>query len=116
MRNYIAELASRVPEKESLWLMSYMPDLSSVIGIMMRDLYGVDYADLDQLKRQARGGQLSFYAPIWHKIWRERKRGEWQALGRKYGFRLALAPNEAPLDLPIVLPGLYWSPYEIPGG
>lgn len=101
-------------EQESLFLMTYMPHLAPVIGVMTRDLYGIDYTDRDQLKRVAPKGRLSFFSPIWRKIWRERKRDEWQALGRKYGFRLALAPNDAPLDLPVVLPGPYWSLYEIP--
>lgn len=101
-------------EQESLYLMAYMPHLAPVIGAMMRDLYGFDYSDLDQLKRRAPRGRLSFFSPIWNEIWRKRKRDEWQALGQRYGFRLALAPKEAPLDLPVALPGSYWSLYEIP--
>lgn len=103
-------------ERESLWLMSYMPDLSPVIGTMMRDLYGVDYANPDQINRLASSGRLSWYSSLWFDIWKERKRDEWQALGRKYGFRLVLSPSEAPLDLPVALPGPHWTLYEIPGG
>lgn len=58
-------------------------------------------------------GIREFYSHIWSKVWRERKHDEWQTLGRKYGFRLASAPPDAPLDLPVVLPGPYWSLYEI---
>ncbi|MGE0126697.1 MAG: hypothetical protein AB7U82_01235 [Blastocatellales bacterium] len=101
-------------ELESLYLITYMPRLSPVIGMMMRDLYGVDYTDRDQINRMARSGRLSFFAPAWHEIWKNRKRDEWRALGRKYGFRLALSPKEAPLDLPVALPGPHWTLYEIP--
>jgi len=101
-------------EAESLYLMSYMPSLAPTIGAMARDLYGVDYADRDQIERISQNGRLGFSFPCWNETWKNRKRREWQALGRKYGFRLALAPNEAPLDLPVVLPGPFWSLYEIP--
>jgi hypothetical protein len=102
-------------ERESLWLMAYMPGLSPVIGTTMRDLYGVDYTDRDQIERLAPGGILSWFSPFWHDIRRERKRDEWQKLGRKYGFRLALAPSDVLLDLPVALPGPHWTLYEIPG-
>jgi hypothetical protein len=57
---------------------------------------------------------LDWYSPVWREIWKERKREEWQALGRKYDFRLVLAPIDSSLDLPIALPGRYWNLYEIP--
>ena len=101
-------------EAESLYLMSYMPSLAPAIGAMTRDLYGVDYADRDQIEHISRNGRLGLSFPCWSEAWKNRKRHEWQALGRKYGFRLALAPSEAPLDLPVVLPGPFWSLYEIP--
>jgi hypothetical protein len=101
-------------EAESLYLMSYMPSLAPTIGTMARDLYGVDYADRDQIERVSRNGRLGFSSPFWHDAWKNRKRRDWQALGRKYGFRLTLSPNETPLDLPVVLPGTFWSLYEIP--
>lgn len=101
-------------ERESLWLMSYMPSLSQALGMMMRDLYGVDYANPDQFNRLCPGGRLDWYSPVWREIWKERKREEWQALGRKYDFRLVLAPIDSSLDLPIAQPGRYWNLYEIP--
>ncbi len=100
-------------EKETLWLMSYMPNLSPVIGIMMRDLYGIDYTNLDQFYGLFPGGRVDWYSPVLQKIWKERKRDEWQALGRKYGFRLALSPTDTPLDLPVALRGRNWDLYEI---
>lgn len=101
-------------ELESLYLMTYMPSLSPKIGTMTRDLYGVDYADRDRINRISQGGRLSLFSPVWREVWKTRKRDEWRELGRKYDFRLVLAPADTPLDLPVALPGPHWSLYEIP--
>jgi hypothetical protein len=97
-------------EAETLWLMSYAPRLSGVIGAITRDVYGVDYTDTSQLERLRRTGSLS--DPVWLEAWKARPRAAWAALRQKYGVRLVL--SSAPLDLPIALRGTDWVLYEIP--
>ena len=91
-------------EAETLWLMSYAPRLSGVIGEIARDVYGVDYGATSQIER-LRTGLLS--DPIWLETWKSRSRAEWAGLRRKYGLRLVL--SQTPLDLPVAIRGAEWS-------
>jgi hypothetical protein len=101
-------------EMETLYLMSYMPNLSSSIGTMAKDLYGVDFTDPDQMARvQADPGPL-VESTYWASQWRTRSREQWQALGKTYKFRLVLAVSGVPLDLPVALPGEEYTLYLIP--
>ena len=43
-------------EMETLWLMSYMPQLAPTVGTMARDLYGIDYANGEQLRSISHDG------------------------------------------------------------
>lgn len=101
-------------EQETLWLMTYMPVLAPRIGMMARDLYGIDYADRDQLERLGKNGKLSPTLPVWSSAWETRTRQEWETLGKKYGFRIVLSSSAAPLDLPLAFKTLLWSVYLIP--
>ena len=100
-------------EAETLYLMTYMPSLAPVIGSMTRDLYGIDYADPAQIRRISVNGRVPTGAPAWLAAWRSRTREDWQALGRKYSFRLILSPTQTPLALTAVLPGPVWTLYRI---
>lgn len=101
-------------EMESLFLMDFIPRLASPIGTMARDLYGVDYGDPNQSERLSSNGRLELYSPVWLEIWKNRKRSEWDLLSKKYNFRLVLSLTNTPLDLPVALPGPFWTLYEIP--
>ncbi|GEM_PF-2361017 len=52
--------------------------------------------------------------PVWIESWKKRNSKEWQALGRKYKFRLVLSPTKTRLDLPVALEGTLWTLYVIP--
>ena len=97
-------------EAETLWLMSYAPRLSGVIGAITRDVYGVDYTATSQIDRLRRTGSLS--DPVWLELWSGRSRAAWAGLRQKYGMRLVLSPT--PLDLPVAMRGAEWILYEIP--
>jgi hypothetical protein len=101
-------------EPESLWIMSYMKSLAPVIGMMSRDLFGIDYTNLDQLEHYSLRGYLGVECQVWLEAWKRRKLDEWQALGRKYQFRLVLSPSDTALDLPAALRGPTWTLYVIP--
>jgi len=69
-------------------LISYMPDLGPAIQQMYHDVYGIrfDTADSPEIH--------------WARLWQERTKAEWRALGQHYGFRYAIAPAGCVLDLP----------------
>lgn len=95
-------------------MMTYMPRLAPAIGMMARDLYGIDYSDWNQLQRVWHDGRIRPEFPEWIAAWEPRGRAEWQSLRQKYGFRLVLSPTTTPLDLPVALPGPLWTLYIIP--
>ncbi len=102
-------------ELETLYIMTYMPSQSGVIGTMAKELYGLDYTDPEYLRRAAEKGRGRVRPePAWQAPWAKRTRAEWQALARKYKFRLVLSYYETPLDLPVALPGSHWNLYKIP--
>lgn len=100
-------------ELGTLWLMPYFPELSAVIGRLVADLYGVDYADRDELSRLAPEGFLGQHAPVWRRTWERRDRLEWRVLGARYDLRLVLAPADWELDLEPELVGGEWVLYSI---
>ncbi len=102
-------------ELETLYIMTYMPRLSGVIGTMAKELYGLDYTDPDYVRRAAEKGRGRVRPePAWQEPWARRTRAEWQALARKYNFRYVLSYYETPLDLPVVFPGAQWNLYMVP--
>jgi hypothetical protein len=106
-------------EFETPWIMSYMPDLAPVIGMMAKDLYGVDYSDPHTLAEF----QPRDCSELWVKLckdafldaWRRRSRLDWERLGTKYGFEFVYSPAEMPLNLPVAHSGSSgWTLYRIP--
>lgn len=99
---------------ETLYIMGYQPRKAAVVGAMARDLYGVDYADADRMERVCGTGQLHAGCPEWEAAWKGRGLDDWRRLGRKYGFRLLLAPRLLAIDLPPALATRDWTLYRIP--
>ena len=94
----------------TLYTLSYNPSLAPQVKILMGDLYGIDYANSDQVAMI--GG--SSYFEIAAETWNERTLQKWQALGHKYGFRLVVAPAGSTLDLPVALSNPAWTLHAIP--
>ncbi len=101
-------------ELGTLWLMPYLPELSSVIGRLGADLYGVDYADRAGLQRLAPEGFLGQHSSVWRRAWERRGREEWRVLGQRYDLRLVLAPADWEVALEPELVGGEWVLYSIP--
>jgi hypothetical protein len=103
-------------ELGTLWLMPYLPGVSSVIGRMTADLYGVDYADRDRLLALAgEDGYLGQHDDVWKDVFQGRTRAEWQRLAALWNFRLVVAPTEWELPLDAKCVGAEWVLYEVPG-
>ena len=100
-------------EGTTIYMMTYMPHLSGTVGVMMKDLYGLDFTNSEQVERFSKNGQLWMNSPAWIERWRSRSRDEWQTVGREYGFRVVITPP--PLDFPeaLAVPG-GWNIYTIP--
>lgn len=101
-------------ELETLYLLDYIPRLAPSIGMMTRDLYGIDYGNADQIRSISKNGLVPLTLSIWLDAWKNRRLADWQTLKKKYGFHLILAPSTTPLDLPLALPGPFWTLYTIP--
>ncbi len=90
----------------------YMPELAPAIGMMVRDLYGVDYTDTAWLEANSPPDRVDL-RPL-ADSWDGRSLGEWQRLGKKYNFRLVITTRTRALDLPVMLEGDKWILYGIP--
>jgi hypothetical protein len=101
-------------EMETLWLMSYKPALAATIGTMAKDLYGVDYLDRGPGTHFVSQSRFSTEDPVWLEAWKKRTLQEWQALQRKYNFRLVLSPADTRLHLPEAVAVEGWTLYLIP--
>ena len=100
-------------EWETLYLLTYMPNLAPTIGGMMRDLFGIDYSGPEAARSIARHERINPEI-AWQNSWKNRKLAEWQLLSRKYSFRLVVSMTSLPLNLPVALPGKTWTLYTIP--
>lgn len=100
-------------EMKTMWMMNYMPGLAPVIAKMVKDLYGVDYADPQHLRGLCRDGRVSIWCDVWDRHWAARTRTEWEELGRRYGFRLVVNETRVPLDLPVAYAGERWTLYSL---
>lgn len=103
-------------EAETLWLMTYMPDLAPRMGTMVRDLYDVDYGRPEQVAARCPDGQLTYWCDVWNASWPSRTPAEWATLGRKYDFRIVIAAAELDLQLPLALRAGIVNLYTIPNG
>jgi hypothetical protein len=99
----------------TLLTMTYMPPLAPPIGTMVRELFGIDYADAAQMRRIVDAeGFLRPANPAWLAAWTARDCPEWVSLGARYGVRLVLSPHAAALHLPPRLASDAWTLYAIP--
>jgi hypothetical protein len=101
-------------EPETLWLMTYKPSLAPLIGTMTRDLYGIDYERASDYVEKCPNGRVAYWCDVFADAWKTRTRSRWIELGRKYRFRLVVAPPTIPLDLPVTLHTSKANVYEIP--
>ena len=100
-------------ELETLYLMTYKPDLAPVIGAMARDFWGLDYTNPARLASLMSYGRIFSASPPLTTAWLSKTADEWRLLGRKYKFRLVLSLTQAPLPLVKALPGPQWTLYTI---
>ncbi len=100
-------------ELETIYFMTYKPDLAPVIGSMARDFYGLDYADPAHLAPLLQGGRFTPGSPHVTAAWQSKTVEEWRDLSRKYNFHLVLSLTAVPLPLSPVLPGPRWTLYSI---
>ena len=85
-------------------LISYMPALAPIIQQIYADVYGIRFDQAPARRPET----------TWQDRWTTRSRAEWQALGRKYGFRYIVAPSSMTLDLPVVLEAQAVLLYQVP--
>jgi len=100
-------------ELETLWMLTYMPQLGDSLGPMIVDLFGVDYSDVDGLRASTGGDRLRLDDPRWRATWMERTAQDWKPLSNKYGFRLIVAPKDTPLQLPLAIENGDWRLYVV---
>jgi hypothetical protein len=94
-----------------------MKSLAPPVNLIVRDLYGIDYTNGDQIRRIVNAdGMLRPTSSVWLDAWKNRSEADWQQLGQKYGFRLVIAPKSTPLDLPAALRGPVWTLHVVPDG
>ena len=86
---------------DTVYSLSYMPDLAFPIGRLAYDLFEIDFTDAEQIRS-------------WHNLWESRTAEDWQTLGARYDFRLILSLTDVPLNLPSRLAGPIWTLYVIP--
>lgn len=103
-------------ETETLWMLTYMPELGSSIGPLIADFFEVDFTKPDELRALAGGGRFALTNPHWPRVWRERSLERWQQLAQQYDFELVVSPEDTPLALPRVVDGNLWDLYRIPRG
>lgn len=104
-----------VMELETLWFMAYDRSICPTVGMMSRELYGIDYSDPAQIESLLTDGKLVL-KDITRATWSKRTLPQWRELMDKYGFRLVVAPVDLALPLTRVLTGQNWALYEIPSG
>jgi hypothetical protein len=99
----------------TLMSMTYVPEVAPAVGVLVRDVFGIDYTRPDQLERLVGpDGMLRPTSPVWLAAWEKRTCEDWDRLAGRYGFRWVLAPRRIPLALPAALPGPTWTLYAVP--
>lgn len=100
---------------DTIWMMSYVPELAPTIAAMLADLYDIDMGDRAALEAISDDGFLRYETETWYPSWDARSPGRWREIGARWGLRYVLAPTHRPPMLPAVLEGADWSLFEIPG-
>lgn len=101
-------------ETETLWMLTYMPELGSTVGPMVEDFFEVDYADREAVLALSGGERLALTHPHWSRVWSERSESRWRELAEKYDFELVVSPQDTPLQLPCVVDGERVDLYRVP--
>lgn len=101
-------------ETETLWMLTYMPELGSAVAPLFRDLYEVDYSRARDVLALSGGGRFKLTNPYWSMVWRDRTPERWAELAHKYDFELVVSPEDTQLALPKVVDGNLWDLYRIP--
>jgi hypothetical protein len=93
----------------------YFPATASAVGRLVRDVFGIDYADPDAV-RALRGpdGMLRPTSPAWTAAWAARPCDGWRRLADRYGFRHVWAPRTHPVRLPVAWSGTDWALHHVP--
>lgn len=95
--------------------LAYFPSTASAAGRLVRDVFGIDYADPAAVDR-LRGvdGMLRPTSPVWTAAWAARDCAGWRRLGATYGFRHVWAERAHPVRLPVAWSGTGWALHEVP--
>ncbi len=101
-------------ETETLWMLTYMPELGAAVGPMVKDFFEVDYTDAQAVLAISGGGRLALTDPHWSRVWRERSAARWGELAETYDFELVVSPQDTPLQLPCVVDGERVDLYRVP--
>jgi len=101
-------------ETETLWMLTYMPELGSTVGPMVKDFFEVDYTDREAVRALSRGERFALTHPHWPHVWTQRTESRWRELAEKYDFELVVSPQETPLQLPRVVDGTRVDLYRVP--
>jgi hypothetical protein len=95
--------------------MPYFPSTASAVGRLVRDLFGVDYADASSVERLLGPDRmLRPTSPVWTAAWETRDCARWRELGRSYGFRYVWAERAHPVRLPVAWSGARWALHDVP--
>jgi hypothetical protein len=95
--------------------MAYFPATASVVGHIVRDVFGVDFADAAAVERlRGPDGMLRPTSPAWLAAWEARGCDEWRAIGSRYGFRYVWAERAHPVGLPVAWRGERWALHVVP--
>ena len=86
---------------------SYLPGIAPVVDKVFRDVYGVYLGPVPEADTQAA-------SMGWQEHWRRRTRQRWCELAHEYSFQYVVAPDDAPLDLPIAVAGDGVALYRVP--
>ncbi len=95
--------------------MAYFPETASASARIVRDLFGIDYADPASI-RALRGpdGMLRPTSPAWVAAWQARDCAGWRTLGERYGFHWVWADRAHPVRLPVAWTGARWALHRVP--
>src|SRR5262249_19840868 len=95
--------------------MAYFPGTAGVVGRIVRDVYGVDYADPASVQPLlGPDGMLRPTSPVWLAAWESSDCQGWRTLANRYDFRLVWSERAHPVRLPVVWSGVRWALHRVP--